>query len=278
MRLQLDALGASLDEGDAQAVEGLRSATVYLDAGQEAVRRRNLQRGWKKVHRARECLVECMDGHSLRLEADDLLRRAEALGWEKEQQIRRWLTGGFDALGLAERRRTVRRALLVHNDHWDVHYQSVRLTESRLRTLSGILMVATAGAILLATLGAYRLVPDVEGGTFAGVVVLLGVLGGVVSALVSTLTGSGDRMLPHTIVDGSWNLLRASFGGASALLVVLALGGGLLGVTVGSQQAYYVWAAVAGFSEGLFLRIAVSLAGRLGSGRERRPEERVIDA
>ncbi len=261
---------------DAQAMNALTSAQDYCVEAEKSAKAGDLQRGWKKVHRAREALVCTMQPVQVRLEADDLLRRAAYLDVEKNQLLQQWLSQGLEALPLEDQRRTVRRALNLHNEHWDVFYQAARLTDARLRSLSGMLMIATAGAIAAASVGGLELVPGMAGGTFAAIVVLLGLVGGSTSALVATITGSTDRILPMHTIDSSWSVLRTPFGGSSALLVVLALGGGMLGVTVETAQGYYVWAAVAGFSEGLFVRLAAGIAGRFGT--ERSADDRVIDA
>ncbi len=266
----------ALRDDDPQALTALAAARVCCKEAEKAAGGRNLQRGWKKVHRAREALICTLTTQRLRLEGDDLLRRGEILGSDKSQLLQQWLGPNLADLSLQDQRRTVRRALNLYHEHWDVFYQAARLTESRMRGVSGLSMIATAGAILAAAFGGFELVPGHPGGTFVINVVLLGLLGGSTSALVSTLTGSTDRILPKHTIDSSWNILRTPFGGASSMLVVLALGGGLLGVVVDSTQGYYVWAAVAGFSEGLFVRLAAGLAGRFGT--ERSADDRVIDA
>lgn len=249
---------------DDEAHDALQTAQAFLSDAEDAAAAGELQRGWKRLHRAQEALVGTHDDAHLRVVARDLLRRARSLDAGSRETLHEWLREGVPGDSLLERRRNVQLAMRTCNECWDRFYHGALLAQQRLNYLAFVLAMVLSVLMAAATAGSFGALEGVERpGSFVAGVVALGMAGGTASAMLGIVTGSTERILAEQVRDGPWYLLRPLFGAGSALVIVLALAAGLLGLQPERVEGYYAVAAFAGFSEGLITRVAGGFAANV---------------
>lgn len=271
LRHHLDEARHRVGRGDDdEARDALRAARSFLSDAEQAVGQGALHSGWRNVHRAREALVGTYDDARLRVAARELLHRVKGLDPDTRDAVQAWLGRGVPGRTLSERRRVVRQAARARNECWERFFHGAQLAKQRLNYLAFTLCVSLSVLVLASGLGAFGLLEGVERpGSFVAAVVALGMAGGTASAMLGIVTGSTERIIAQQVRDGPWYLLRPLFGAGSALVIVLALAAGLLGLQPDRVEGYYAVAAFAGFSEGLITRVAGGFAANV---RARLPE------
>ena len=241
---------------DQQALDALVEAEEHVKAAEAAKDEGSVSDAWHHVHRADEAFVECMDRTLLDLTAANTLRRVRGFSESKTKMLDGTIgKGPRKGLPLDELRKRVRHAVEVRNQHWDVYFQGGELAQRQLTAYGWV----TAGLV-----AAFWFVVQVESPALAlerfwALVVLLGALAGTLSAILSVVSDGAQRILPQKVREAPWQYLRPLFGGASAVLTVAVLRTPLLGFDL-DESGLLAWAAVAGFSESVWVRIAGKMA------------------
>ena len=250
-------VAAGYPEGDRE------TANAYLAKAAAAADTLDLEAGWKAVNAARRLGFNTMTDDKDRAHAAAAIRaeiesKVREGSW-RAKAIQETLTCGGTAQGnVVPSSRALIEAQLILDEHAANVYRRLDV----FAVLMGWVMAAMVVVLVV-------LVTGIELGWFAPLehpfddpastlgVIVLGALGALVSTATSTIAGEGRR-LPEMVTGWVSALLRPVLGGASAVIVVLALVSGLQD-TVSTQGArVWIFAVAAGFSERLLDRLIAS--------------------
>jgi hypothetical protein len=286
LRIELDNYVASKNK-DAPWVS---SAGKFHALALSALKRGDLQSGWRHTHDMQQLLMEGWEDG--RLIAHALALRAEADqkidGWRKKQvaalfnpsKIREILdfqdnkkknesSQGADAShwpGLVESqvqqlRTAVIEAQRTLNGEHSNNYHRIALVKSQLTWLIGALVVVLVGFVLYFGLTRPTLTAETKDTPLIQIlpgVGLFGALGGILSAAYQ-LSRAGKRKIPESVLTGVVTLGRPLVGAGAAVFIYIALSSaGIKGVDPGQLTfaAAFTFAFIAGFSERLVIDTA----------------------
>lgn len=237
---------------------------TLLCAAEMALDENNVDQGWKCFHAAQRMEI-------FGLEEDELESKAEALRREAADKLSSWRKETVDALLKDEGGRKskttkerVYRAALIRDEHFNNRYHKIGLLQSQMKVLSIILFVALGLALLLALYDLLPLGTDPVTSDWEMVVpvMVFGLLGGAVSALLSLARTSTRSRIPEQIAHNLITLMRVSLGAAVALAAYVFLQAGILSFTLTSGALILAISFAAGFSERLVIRAVESVTGK----------------
>lgn len=236
------------------------AALKMLDDAEAFQKAGNLESGWAILHGSqRDAVLSYTD--------DDLNALVTSLRNECQDKLRGWRRTAASELlgkcGSTPRRGDVQQAMKTLHEHSDNTYHKLELVLEQLRVLRPILFIAL---LLLAGIVVYAKydIGELQPGDLL-MVMLLGALGGALSAVRSTAGGSSQK-IPDSLFAAPITLLRPLIGAAAATGVALLLQAGVGKLGDGSKIALLAGAFAAGFSERWFL----SLIGTLTNEKEKK--------
>lgn len=189
--------------------------------------------GWAMLKKARRTQLEAMHGEPLRA-------RWEQIREEAVEKLRGWRAkAAKDLMSQAPSAHAIAAVAQLLDEHHDAYFDRARLVQQRIVLLTGLglavltLFELTVGLTGWAGLpsGLVRLAP------------LIGVLGAVCSALLSSVTTNASKR-PQVIVDTTLILGRIALGATSGLGMAL-----LVNTTHPTTELITALVFIAGFSE-----------------------------
>ena len=245
---------------DARGNEALTVAEGLLSTAEAAVSWNNQQGVWHAIHDIDEELVWTLskeEAAALGIEisakfggtpsagkagaaAVELLK-----GLEKPDELAK-----MDAHTV---RSKVKKAVEMRHQHWEVKYHGASMLAGRVALLIVVLSVCLSTLLFL---GASKLSPlpaPVDKPLFLLAIAFFGMLGGALSSILSATTG--DKVLPDAAREAPWHFARPLFGAAAAVIITVVLAAGGFGVTANNNATYLGFAAAAGFSEALLVKM-----------------------
>lgn len=270
--------GRPIDGLTPRGHQAVRAADELLQDAKAAARRNNQQGAWFAMHDVDEELVWTLSREeTVALGQETAAKLAATRGLGREVQ-------GFVAAQAKDlavlddetAKARVRKIMELRHQHWEVSYHASATLVGRVSLLVAVLAVALGGVLVLSAWPAWALkshmlpvagLPDpFDDSLFTLAVVAFGALGGAASSLLSA--AQGDRILPDAARAAPWQFARPLFGATAALLVVMLLSSNALGLGVGGHPTLLAYAAAAGFSELLL----VKLMGRMAEKAEKADE------
>jgi hypothetical protein len=230
--------------------DGVRdTALSFVTEAEGLLKENRLDAGWAVLHLAQRTAIQSyLDEDvqavviSLRNECDEKLR-----GWRRSATA--------DQLGKAgstPSRENVQQAMKTLHEHSDNTYHKLDLIHDQLRVLGPTLLVALVVFAAAVVYGKYD-IGELKAGDLL-MVMLLGALGGALSAVRATSKGS-ERKIPDRLFAAPVTLLRPIVGATAATGVALVLQAGVAKLGDGSRIALLAAAFAAGFSERWFLSL-----------------------
>lgn len=227
--------------------------------------------GWKLLHAARRLEIFGMD--PAEVEGFGAVVRVEA------GKLNLWRRKAIEELiGSAEKVRppvaNIARAALLRDEHYNNQAYKDQLIRTQNLSLAAILVAVIAGIMVLLYKRLLFLGPEPAPATFStlAAVMLFGNLGGTISAMLRASDSmAAAARIPELTSANRVTFMRILMGGASAVVIYLALQSQLTGLfnqdfartmTELKPQTTYVVAFVAGFSERLVLRAVEYVAGK----------------
>ena len=264
VKSEITAERARLQSAGLPACDAHESAKKLLESAHEAWRGRQNDIGWRHVQAARKALVWCIETPQL------LSYRAEQLRIEADEKLDNWRKAAVEAtlpdeeIGKHEIvPRQVQDAMGILQENSDNRYQKIDIVRQQLLILF-LMLLATIVAIGLAVDKDWISFPEaklLESPRKTLGVLLLGTLGGSLTAIITTARGGTQGRIPEIIGDRLFTILRPLLGAGSALAVVLFLETGLFDV---SRVAVAAVAVAAGFTESLLSRAVSTVESRSG--------------
>lgn len=250
---------------DPRAVEAMAVIEGLLERARTAVAGNDQQGAWYALDDIDEELVWTMTRGEAEVYGGDVAARfnkkhAGSIGEYAAALVAKESLKGLNDARVRER---VRKAAELRHQHWEYKYHAAGMLVGHVALLATGLAIALAAFLFLAGLkrSAGLLPEPFDQPPFVVAVVLLGMIGGAASAILSAT--AGDRILPDTAKAAPWYFARPLFGAAAAVLVTVLLAGDALGVSVDKRSTYLAWATAAGFSEGLLTKLASKMESKV---------------
>ena len=229
----------------------------------------NIDKGWKLFHAAQRMEI-------YGLEKDELKARAEAIRLESSKKLKEWRKDTvdklldikiIDQLTKADDIDTVKyriyQAALIRDESYNNVYHRIMLKQDQIKFLFFILFI-TLGLIF--TMAWFQFLPldeeqlNYDWKTILSVM-LFGLLGGCVSALLSLASMPTGKRIPEQIANFLITLIRTFIGAAAALIAFIFMKAGILNfITPGVPILVICFAA--GFSERFLKRALESVFGK----------------
>ncbi len=248
---------------DPRAVEALAVIDGLLEYARTSAAGNNQQGAWNALDDIDEELVWTMTRDEAVVYGGEVAARFNKAHAGSAGEYAAALVAGEALEGLDDTavRVRVRKAAEMRHQHWEYKYHAAGMMVGHVALLAAGLALALAAFLVLAGKRSAGLLPaPLDQPPFVLAIVLLGMIGGTASAILTAT--AGDRILPDTAKAAPWFLARPLFGAAAALLVTALLAGGALGVSVDQRSAYLAWAAAAGFSEALLTKLATKMSSK----------------
>jgi hypothetical protein len=258
--------------GDARPEPGWKHAALSLLAEADAALvRGRIDQAWKLLHAARRLEIFGMDKIT-ELPSFSAALRAEAEKLKSWRQKAMQGIVGTTKKPLSGTAAAIAAAALIRDEHYDNQAYKDQLARTQILFLGVILAGVMAGIMGLLYLGHLPLGPELPSTFYSFVgVMLFGNLGGTISAMLRASDTTSSARIPEITSATRVTFMRILMGGASAVIIYLALKSQLTGVfsqelaatmKALTPQTTYVIAFVAGFSERLVLTAVEYVAGK----------------
>jgi hypothetical protein len=234
-----------------EAQRPLASAVDLLASAQEALRGEpDLNRAWTLLLEADCIALEALTD-------EELQAKAAMLREEVRDKLSAWReSGALRVLGDPGTRASLagtQEAMRTLNGHFHNQYFKLDLVESQVLWIGVVLLVCLV-AVFVASWRSVRPL-DVYTSVLAWSM-LLGAIGGALSAAQSLTEGSKKRRIPEQLADTPVTLTRPIVGAAAGAMAALLVVAGVASIGAKNDQLAPLCAAfVAGFSERYFLSL-----------------------
>lgn len=274
-RLRTQAHAAAVKGGESDGLHPelwwTGAAQSLLCEAQSALNQGQLDQGWKLLHAARRLEIPALDSErELPAVAATLRAESEKLKSWRQKAVQTLL--GTSEKPIEPKPSTVYQAALIRDEHYDNQGYKDGLLRTQILFLA-LILAAVMGS-LLGVVHRWGLRPDQEAGQTTlpvfTTLVLFGLLGGTVSAMLRTTDAAQPARIPETTAAIRVTFMRIMMGGASAVVIYVFLNSKLTGIfnqdianALSTLEPYttYALAFVAGFSERLVLRAVEQVAG-----------------
>lgn len=259
-------------EWAATATALLRQARSSLEAGR-------IDEGWRLLHAARRMEVVSFGPDEVDAYVTALTAESDKLGSWRQKCVRALLVrqaaatdGPHTAAGAhGIRVAHARQAAAILDEHYHNQAYKARVARAQVLVLAAILALTLVAILSLSYLQNLPLsgAPDRPQFFLLLSVALFGVLGGTISAMLRASDMSSSARIPEVISAIRVTFMRILMGGASAVVVLLAVRSQLnpAAETLGAltPETTYVIAIAAGFGERLVLRAIEQVVGKQGT-------------
>lgn len=254
-----------------------KAAGDLLKGARGALGQRHLDQAWKLLHAARRLEILVFDDGERESVAAALRAEADKLKSWRQKALER-LLGSADKPTPEVKAAAIYEAAVIRDEHYDNQAYKDRLLRTQMATLVFALGIVLCLLGVVIITGAPITEPPAgvsAGAQFLAAVVLFGLLGGAVSAMLHASDTSQSARIPELTSAIRVTFMRILMGGASALVLYVFLAsslGGTLGKQLFSESiataigtlkplTAYSLAFVAGFSERLVTRAVEKIAG-----------------
>lgn len=253
-----------------------KAAGQLLTDARGALGQRQVDQAWKLLHAARRLEILVLDDAERASVAATLRAEADKLKSWRQKAVE-CLLGSANKPTPNVEAAAIYQAALIRDEHYDNQAYKDRLLRTQMATLvfSLGIVLCLVGVVISRAPITEPLTGASAGAHFLAAVVLFGLLGGTVSAMLNASDTGPAARIPEFTSAIRVTLMRILMGGASALVLYVFLAsnlGGALGKqlfsdsiaraieTLTALTAYSV-AFVAGFSERLVTRAVEKIAG-----------------
>jgi hypothetical protein len=258
----------------ASALALLRQSRAALESGQ-------IDQGWKLLHAARRMeLLGIVDAGELATATAAMRAEASKLkSWRKKAIL---AIIGADASAPPGSPASLAHAALIRDEHYNNQGYKDLLIGTQILFLAGVLALVMGGLMSLSYFGRLpfgeALVPPTFHTLLA--VMLFGNLGGTISAIVRAASSSTSVRIPEIASANRVSFIRILMGGASAVVIYLALRSQLTGMLPQQLSSAvekltpfttYVIAVASGFTERFVLRAVEFMLGKQEPGNTAAP-------
>ena len=224
-------------------------ALGFVEHAKSFAKPESVETGWTILHVAQRTAIASYTD-------EDLDALATSLRNECEEKLRGWRRAAtseqLGKAGVRPRRQDVQEALKILHEQSDNTYHKLSLVREQLRLLLPTLLAALLVLVGIVVYGKYDIGLLQPGDLL--MVMLLGALGGALSAVRAT-TNSSEGRIPDRLFASPITFLRPIVGATAATGVALLLQAGVGKLGDGSKMALFAAAFVAGFSERWFLSL-----------------------
>lgn len=270
-RHRLDGLRNELASLSARAGESWFPAAVRsLDSAARDLERGDTFGFWAHALAAQRHLLFSLDAPALEQRRQILLAEAQEKlsGWRRDA-VKKLLTPPKDgAVPVA----CVVEAAAIRDEAGQNEHAKTAMLKDQVGTIALVLVALSMMLVwfnpLKAIVDKQHAPIDVPGLNLTGLVFLIGLLGGAISAVVP-LKDSQAKRLPQLARDWQFQLLRPTVGGASALAICLLLGSGILTLPPATNMMLAA-ALAAGISERFLTGAVAQFLG--GKDSEAKPQ------
>ena len=241
------------------------NAAKKLDEAREAARGSKSQMAWKHLNRARRLIYESY-------EPEEIAARTKVLRLEATEKLKNWRKDAVmetlpaDNDGPPPTLGALVLAQFLLDEHFENLYFKLELLGARTRTMSIIFLLLVA-ALLVSAFLLGRTDAETESIFFSirdlSFIMLLGATGAGISILLS-LNRSAGR-IPEALRGWLATLMRPMLGALSAVAVIALIQAGLLPIEMQTDEAIWVYALLAGFSDQFAVR-ALDAAEKAATG------------
>lgn len=247
-----------------------------LEHAREALKHGCIDQAWRLFHAARRLELLGLEGEALTAAAVGIREEAEKLGSWRRRAVESLLKSKEGKEPTVAR---VFRAAVLRDEHYDNESYKDALRRGHAVRMALVLVAIVIAILLLAWRGilpsdGWTIGPGGEIDLFKALVsvVVLGLLGATVSAVVAAPDPRASTRIPETASTVRVTVLRLFMGPAAAILIYLVANSKLSKTIFRFDAAdpftMLVIAFVAGFSERLVLRVVQAIAGGAeGSGK-----------
>jgi 8-oxo-dGTP pyrophosphatase MutT (NUDIX family) len=243
-----------------------RRARVLLRAAQNFLRRGMIDEGWQTLQTARRLEISVMND-------DELAAHAAGLRAEADAKLGEWRrkTVNEDLKATVPSYAALRHAQHVVDEHAQNVYRRLTIAADHLSSMAVII-----GLLLVSLLYLSAVVPipiasaEVDPFELTVYVLIFGMLGGAVSAMLPRERDGGSSRIPEQLAAATFSKLRPVIGGASALILYVFVNSGLFvsGIEL-THGMVLLFAFAAGFSERLIVRAIARLTDSMAAEKER---------
>lgn len=231
-----------------------------------ALKENRIDEGWRCFHAAHRMEI-------YGLQQNELEARTEALQHECAKKLSSWRKEAVDTLLRKEEgaqksnitKDQVYQATLIRDEGFNNQYHKIGLLQDQMKVLFFLLFIVLG---LLLLLSWYHVLPLDRGPVTSDwkmlvAVMLFGLLGGAVSAVLSLARTSTQSRIPEQIAHNLITLMRTFVGAASAVAVYFLLLTGIIRIAGELNTAQiFAFSFIAGFTERLVTKAVESLAGK----------------
>lgn len=255
----------------------VQAAKIHMSEAGAAHDRGDRDTGWKCFHAANRMEIFSYDKEELGNKAAVLRCEAKKLSSWRQKAT-------YELIGRPESTLekehavlspdSVYRATLLRDEHYNNQAYKGTLSRSHFNTLASLLAVSLFSVIYLAirhpAVFASSGTEDLAPVLMLGSVSLFGLLGGVVSAVLTAINSNQSSRIPEMVMSTRVTFLRIFVGSASALVIYVFMKSGLTGfldadikkaLSEANSYTYFAVSFSAGFTERLVRRAVGFVAG-----------------
>ncbi|MCP4634264.1 MAG: NUDIX hydrolase [candidate division Zixibacteria bacterium] len=235
----------------------------------DALEDKDIESGWRNLNAAKRMLIHGLEGAELKAAACLIREESDKLrSWRKRAVYR--LIGSPESPIENPDNESVYQAAYIRNEAFNTQYHKIDLLKSQLLLLFLIYIIALA--ILVFSIWHWEILIHEESllteMNFIWGILLFGLLGGTVSAIMSLAKASTKSKIPEQISSFFITLMRVFLGAGSALVISVFLASGIFEkvfvfkLDLMSRYLFYAISFAAGFSERLILKAVESVTGK----------------
>ena len=242
------------------------AAKKLLSDAESSLKKKDIDQGWKYFFTAQRMEIYGMEKDELEIQIKVIKKECtEKLGKWKNEAVEEIL----DKVNKRTETKTIQNSLyqatLLRDEDFNNQYYKIGLKKDQLKTLCFII-----SATLLLILLVFWRVPNLlnekplpSDYRIVCAVLLSGLLGGSVSALLSIARASTRTRIPEQISTFSVTMVRTLIGAAAALIIFFLLYAGAINLNFETSTALILAISfIAGFSERFFKSAIESVAGK----------------
>jgi 8-oxo-dGTP pyrophosphatase MutT (NUDIX family) len=243
-----------------------RRARVLLRAAQDFLRRGMIDEGWQALQTARRLEISVMNDDERAAHATGLRAEADAklVEWRRK-------TVNEDLKQTVPSYAALRHAQHIVDEHAQNGYRRLTIAADHLSSMAVIIGLLLVSLLYLSAVVAIPIAnAEVDSFELTVYVLIFGMLGGAVSAMLPRDRGGARTRIPEQLSAATFSKLRPVIGGASAVVLYVFVNSGLFvsGIEL-TQGMVLLFAFAAGFSERLIVRAIARLTDSMAEERDR---------
>jgi ADP-ribose pyrophosphatase YjhB (NUDIX family) len=245
--------------------DAFNSINELLKKAMNSLNEKKIDNGWKFFHSANRLESYILDSDDLKVKARMLLSETN-----KSDKLSPWRKGAINKLLMDKRgikpsltQAEVCQAYFIRDESFNNLYIRLRLLRNQFLTLEVLLFLVLTLIMCLPSIPKTTKDTPLFSKDILAAVILFGLLGGTVSAILSTAKTSTKTKISEQIATSMITLMRVLVGAASALAVYTFLRAGVIfSEMLPSVGLIMAMSFASGFSERLVKQAVESLGGK----------------